>query len=148
MSAGIVQVDELSIDLGPRVTTWQRSAKDIANPSTGRFRGQSETALAVMLDVDGNIDQVYGDLGPSGDVESLDRAIVALERVRTALTSMYGANGSRGRCFAQGDWGRCSHDSGHSEPHKFPMPDKDYPGYDDAEAIERAVTEIWEGSPA
>lgn len=143
------RIEEAQFDTEARSTIWQARGIDVQNPATKSFHGRDETAVTIILDVDGNCDYVYADLGGSGDIESLSRFIALLSTVRDGLVAAYsGTERDSGRCFAQGDWGRCSGRSGHETRHSFPDPPKDYPGYEDPAELERTRTEPWTGSPA
>ena len=147
MSTARVTVESMRINTKARSTVWVAHGIDIKNPESKRFRAGDESAITVILDTDGNLDYVFGDLGSSGDVETLDRMIVVLEAVKNSLEDMYaGTIPDPGRCFAQGGWGRCSRDSGHVEPHSFPDPPAAYPEFEEGEHV-RSKTEVWEGSP-
>ena len=148
MSAQI-RIEDARFDDEARSVVWQSQGVDVQNPATKSFTGQGETAITIILDVDAMFDHVYADLGGSGDLESLDRVIAALTTVRDGLAAAYsGTERDPGRCFAQGDWGRCYGKHGHDLPHGFPEPPTDHPDYKDTEARQRAKTEVWAGSPA
>jgi hypothetical protein len=84
--------------------------------------GTDEATIAVRLDVDGQIDIVYAvELHQSGDLAALERAIAAMQRVRDGLADLYGGRGHPGRCFEQGDAGRCRGQHGHDGDHRFTL---------------------------
>lgn len=82
-------------------------------------------AVAVIFDIDDSIDYVYADLYQQGDVETLERAIETLAKIRDQIVNMYGDQPRHvGRCYAIGFGGQCDLPSGHEpDPHEFPLSD-------------------------
>jgi hypothetical protein len=84
---------------------------------------EDTAAIMVRLDLDGMTDEVTLDGGPSNDVHSLTRARDALTAVIERLELLYAGAADeavRGRCMAQGGWGRCLAEHGHEGDHKMP----------------------------
>jgi hypothetical protein len=77
-------------------------------------------AILVRLNMDGEpFDTVTMDIGMTGDLEALDRAIVGLTRTRNHLARLYGDQPRCvGRCLGHGDSGRCSLRFGHEGVHQ------------------------------
>jgi hypothetical protein len=86
-----------------------------------RRGGTDYGAVIVRINVDGSFDLVQADLGQTGDLTVLNRAIAALGDVRSELEVLYAAGGRRpGRCLESGNWGRCTTIEGHGGDHVFP----------------------------
>jgi hypothetical protein len=86
-----------------------------------RDGGDDYGAVIVRINVDGSFDLVQADLGQTGDLTVLNRAIAALGDVRSELEVLYAAGGRRpGRCLESGNWGRCTTIEGHGGDHVFP----------------------------
>lgn len=67
------------------------------------------------------MDIVNADIGQTGDLRAIERAIVALQRLHSGLEQCYPADLRRaGRCMEQGDWGRCHGRDGHDGQHQLP----------------------------
>jgi hypothetical protein len=111
-----VSIDDLNFyDTEDRQVVWHAGA-ELKIPDGGTEKGK----LMVCLDVDGQMDIVYADLGRSGDLASLDRAIAAMQHVRNGLAELYAGRNDVGTCFEWGDWGRCCRREGHDGVHRFP----------------------------
>jgi hypothetical protein len=83
--------------------------------------GDDHGVIVVSINVDDDFDKVTVDLGQTGDMAALDRALETLSAVRDELARVYGNRPRRlGRCLETGDNGRCTYRLGHESDHAFP----------------------------
>lgn len=112
-----IRLENLTFNVSElRQIVWDARGEIRSGAGGGSDAGQ----LLIRLDVDGEMDTVTADLGQTGDLVALDRAITALSKVRDGLDALYAGQNDPGRCMAQSDWGRCYGRHGHDEDHDFP----------------------------
>ncbi|MFA6298786.1 MAG: hypothetical protein WC642_06450 [Nocardioides sp.] len=112
-----IRIDDLTFNLSDlHQVTWENSASLLDCPGGGSDEGR----LLFRLSVDGQMDVIYGDLGQTGDLAALDRAIAAMQHIRDGLADLYRGRNEPGRCLEQGDGGRCYGSHGHTDEHDFP----------------------------
>ena len=100
-----------------REVVWRNHSEDVEVARTG---GRRQAAFLIELDVDDAVDLVCSDLGQTGDLRGLERAIAVLQRVRDTLVEVCPEGSRVGRCMALGEWGRCTGDDGHDGGHRLP----------------------------
>jgi hypothetical protein len=77
--------------------------------------------LTILLNSDGYQDVVAAtDLGRTGDLPAIDRAISALQHLRGYLVDTFGDRLPVGQCMEFGEYGRCVGDHGHEGEHVGP----------------------------
>jgi hypothetical protein len=122
------QITALDLGADSYVLNYRTDGDIFAEDRHGeQTSGQSSTAaVAVFFDIDGQLDYVFADLYQQGDVETLDRAIETLSKIRDALAGMYENLPRRvGRCYAQGFGGQCTRQADHAPGgHDFPLSDE------------------------
>ena len=81
---------------------------------------ENHGVIAVVLDVDSEMDMVFSDLHGTGHLVGLDRAIQALREIRAGLAALSQGHDDPGRCLVTGGWGGCDDVHGHGGDHQFP----------------------------
>lgn len=112
------RIDVLNLDVSDMdYIKWDSTAQLRLPKQSG---GSDEGRLFIRFLVDGQGEHVFADLGRTGDIAAIDRAIDTLTEIRNELSRLYDGRQHPGQCLTWGDLGRCNSDDEHPGACTFP----------------------------